>query len=503
VAVADIRIFNRYFPKARRMALMLRPLKCGETHAEFFVRERGRITYFCAHEVYISIPESPHRDGQPIAETPQNRPVNEIASAEQAGASTAPQANEVVAPWNRESLRRRFTIALQRLRPSFQTQGKRWNVSRLDLVVAIVLLGLCTTATRALWVRSNLVPSFRIPLSITNMGSQLRIDWDASVEPVRSATSGVLEIRDGESEPVHLPFTLDVLRAGSVIYVPRSDTIRVRMSLMNRKGPPHESVIYYVNPTIPRPAVPVVIFSPTTSKSELSAVGAPASPVTPAPNQKPRVALDEPQRPTNENTGMNKATQLVNRSREPRVFRLPPVRISAVTNSRIRAELPDAPDIRISQSVPPALLRVVSGATLARSATQARQSWGRLIWTGELQKNELISFSERGASRGVLNGRLPGFRIKVNVHPGEVVDGGIAILTNDPSRVGVNEPSHARNGWDVVIYKWIQKLIPELKVVETPGPSNNWSRIVLQNGDRSLSVVVVDWQSMDVSKPGE
>jgi hypothetical protein len=120
-----------------------------------------------------------------------------------------------------------------------------------------------------------------------------------------------------------------------------------------------------------------------------------------------------------------------------------------------------------------------------------------------LQKNELISFSERGASRGVLNGRLPGSPIKVNVHRGEVVDGGIAILTNDPNRVGVNEPSHARNGWDVVIYKWIQKLIPELKVVETPGPSNNWSRIVLQNGDRSLSVVVVDWQSMDVSKPGE
>jgi hypothetical protein len=140
---------------------------------------------------------------------------------------------------------------------------------------------------------------------------------------------------------------------------------------------------------------------------------------------------------------------------------------------------------------------------LTRSAIQARPNWGRLIWTGELQKNEFISFSASGSSRGVLNGRLPGFPIKVNIQPGEVVDGGIAILTNDANRAGVNEPAHARNGWDVVVYKWVQKPISELRLVEPPGPSNNWGRIVLQNTDRNLSVVVVDWQSMDKSKPGD
>jgi hypothetical protein len=143
------------------------------------------------------------------------------------------------------------------------------------------------------------------------------------------------------------------------------------------------------------------------------------------------------------------------------------------------------------------------GATLSHSSIQARPGWGRLIWTGELQKNEFISFSANGSSRGVLNGRLPGFPIKVNVQPGEVVDGGIAILTNDAKRAGLNEPSHARNGWDLVIYKWVQKPIPELRVVELPGPSNNWGRIVLQNTDRNLSVVVVDWQSMVTPKPGD
>ena len=503
VAVADVRIFDRYFPKARPLALILRPSKFGQTSAGFFVRERGSVTYLCAHEVSSSTSESAHRDGQLIAQSPQdeNRPANEVARPEEAGTITAPPPNEVVGAWSRESLRRRLTTALKRFRASLLTREKLWNVGRGDLVAAIVLLGFCTAATRTLWVRSNLEPSTRIPMRITDTGSQLRIDWDANEEPVLSATSGVLEIRDGETEPVQLPIARDVLRAGSVLYAPRSGTIQVRMRLMNHKGPPQESVIDYINPARVPSSVPVVAFSPATSKSEPPVV-TPALPITPVLDKEPGLAPYERQRPRNENGGMKKAAQPVNRSRQPRVFRLPPLRSSAATKPGIRVDLPDAPDVRTSQPVPLALL-IASGATLTRSAIQARPNWGRLIWTGDLQKNEFISFSASGASRGVLNGRLPGFPIKVSIRPGEVVDGGIAILTNDANRVGVNEPSHARNGWDVVIYKWVQKPIAEVRVVEPPGPSNNWGRIVLQNTDRNLSVLVVDWQSMDKPKPGD
>jgi hypothetical protein len=501
VAVADVRIFDRYFPKARPMALILRPSKFGQTRAGFFLRERGSVTYFCAHEVSSSNSESTHRDPQPIAQNPrdENRLANEAARPEDACTITALPSDEVIGAWTRESLRRRLTTALKRFRASLLTREKVWNVSRGDLVAALVLLGFCTAAMRTLWVRPDLEPSRRIPMRITDTGSQLRIDWDANEEPVLSATSGVLEIRDGETEPVQLPFARDVLRAGSVLYAPRSSSIQVRMRLINRKGPPQESVIYYINPTRVPPSVPV--FSPATSKSEPPVIAESALPITPALNKEPGLARDDRQRPGNENGGIKKAAQSVNRSREPRVFRLPPLRTSA-TNSRIRVDLLDAPNVRISQSVPLPLL-LASGATLTRSVIQARPSWGRLIWTGELQKNEFISFSASGSSRGVLNGRLPGFPIKVNIQPGEVVDGGIAILTNVANRAGVNEPSHARNGWDVVIYKWVQKPIPELRVVEPPGPLNNWGRIVLQNTDRNLSVVVVDWQSMDKPKPGD
>jgi len=505
VAVADVRIFDRYFPKPRPMAFILRPSKYGQTSAGFFLRERGSVTYFGAHQVSSSGSESAHRDRQPIAQNLQdeNRLANELARSEEAGTIIAPPPNEAIGAWSRESVRRLLTSALKRFRASLLTWEKLWNMSRGDLVAAIVLLGFCTAATRTLWVRSNLQPSTKIPMHITDMGSQLRIDWDANEEPVLSATSGVLEIRDGETEPVHLPFAKDMLRAGSVLYAPRSGTIQVRMRFMNHKGPPQESVIYYINPARVPPSGPVVVFSPATSKSEPPVVAESALSNSPALDKEPSLAAPfEKQLPRNANGGMKRAGQAANRGRQPRVFRLPPLRPSPATNAPIRLELPEAPDVRTNQPVPRALL-ISIGATLTRSAIQARPNWGRLIWTGELQKNEFISFSANGSSRGVLNGRLPGFPIKVNIRPGEVVDGGIAILTNDANRAGINEPSHARNGWDVVTYKWVQKPIPEVRVVEPPGPSNNWGRIVLQNTDRNLVVVVVDWQSMDKSKPGD
>jgi hypothetical protein len=498
MAIADVRIFDRYFPKARPMALVLRPSKFGQTRAEFFLRERGSVTYFYAHEVSSSTSESAYQDRQLIADNHQAeyRPVNGAARPGEAGAIPALPPNEVVKAWSRESLRRRFMTSLKRFRAFLQTREKLWNVSRGDLIAAIVLLGFCTAATRSLWVRSNLESSTRIPMRITDTGSQLRIDWDANDEPILSATSGVLEIRDGETEPLHLPFAKDALRAGSVFYAPRSGTIQVRMKLMSHKGRPQESIIYYIKPARVPPSLPIRAFSPATSKREPPVVTDSAVPITSALDKEPSLALYERQRPRSENGGMKKAAQPVNNSRQSRVFRLPPLRGSAATNARIRLDLLDAPDVRISQSAPQALL-LANGLTFAQSAIQARPSWGRLIWTGELQKNEFISFSASGSSRGVLNGRLPGFPIKANIQSGEVVDGGIAILTNDANRAGVNEPSHARNGWDVVIYKWVQKPIPEVRVVEPPGPSNNWGRIVLQNTDHNLSVVVVDWQSME------
>jgi hypothetical protein len=107
----------------------------------------------------------------------------------------------------------------------------------------------------------------------------------------------------------------------------------------------------------------------------------------------------------------------------------------------------------------------------------------------------VLSFSPEGASAGVLNGRLPGGPVKISIDPAELTDGGIAIYSKDRERSGSSEQPITWNGWNVVVYHdWDPKKIGEVNVIEAPGPANNWKRLVLRNGNRNASVVVVNWQ---------
>jgi hypothetical protein len=504
MAVADVRIFDRYydrsFPKARHMAVVLRPWKFSQVRVGFFVKERTGIRYFCAQEVSSPTSGSPQREQATVSENSQSedRLVEQAVPLVESGLTTGPSPEAFVS--SKEALGRRLVNKLQRFRSPAPVRQKWWQVSRRELAAAIVLLVFCAGATRALWVRSSFVHTSRNPMRISNIGPQLRIDWDPTVEPVLSATSGVLEIRDGESEPVLLRITRDGLHAGSVFYARRSGNVEMQLKLMDAKGAHHDSITYYINPAGAPPADSTLALSPATSKPELPAIAEPL-PVTQALNEQSSTAGDQVQQPREANRSTRKRTQSANRGRKPRVFHLPPIRTSSLTDVGMHPDFLEAPDIRVSQPVPQTIL--ASAATVARSAVEARSNWGRLIWTGELPKNEFVLFSTNGSSRGVLNGRLPGFPVKIHVQPGEVLDGGIAILTNDTKLLGMNEPPHARNGWDLVIYKRAQKPLPELRVVEPPGPSNSWSRMILQNGDRNLSVVIVDWQAMDAPRPGD
>jgi hypothetical protein len=159
--------------------------------------------------------------------------------------------------------------------------------------------------------------------------------------------------------------------------------------------------------------------------------------------------------------------------------------------------LPDLPDIHTSAPAPP----LVNGSPLAavltapaRLAGPPQLRGGRLIWTGSLHKNAVLSITPAGASSGVLSGTLPGVPVKISLQPAELVDGGIAVYSKDPERSGTDQPPSAWNGWKVVIHDWDPKRIAEVSLVEPPGPANNWKRLVLRNGNRNVSVFVVNWQ---------
>ena len=92
-----------------------------------------------------------------------------------------------------------------------------------------------------------------------------------------------------------------------------------------------------------------------------------------------------------------------------------------------------------------------------------------------------------------MNGRLPGIPVTVAVYPGDLVAGGIEVYVRDPKRATTAEPPSAQNGWNTTVFKYDAKKIPDIRVIEAPSASNSWNQLVLQNGKRSISVLVLDW----------
>jgi hypothetical protein len=183
-----------------------------------------------------------------------------------------------------------------------------------------------------------------------------------------------------------------------------------------------------------------------------------------------------------------------------KAFRLPVGQAVNASDQRGLISLPDLLDIHATQAPAPTLPLENGSSILARPVSPTRSPdppqlrAGRLIWTGSLHKNAVLSITPAGASSGVLNGRLPGVPVKISLEPAELVDVGIAVYTKDRQRLANGEPATAWNGWTVVFYDWDPKRISEVNVVEAPGPDNAWKRVVLRNGNRSASVLVVDWQ---------
>ena len=91
-----------------------------------------------------------------------------------------------------------------------------------------------------------------------------------------------------------------------------------------------------------------------------------------------------------------------------------------------------------------------------------------------------------------MNGGLPGTPVKVSVFPAELIDGGMVIYTSN-AQVPKAELPGALNGWNTVLYKYDTKRAADLQLVQPPAASNDWKQLVVRNGNRPLSVIVLDW----------
>lgn len=94
-----------------------------------------------------------------------------------------------------------------------------------------------------------------------------------------------------------------------------------------------------------------------------------------------------------------------------------------------------------------------SEAPRQQAASATRPQTGTLTWTGQLNTNTILVISEDKASFGSLNGSLPGVPVKIEVEPASV------------------------------------------KIRQAPSSDNDWSRIMLHNGDERLTTVTIRWTS--------
>jgi hypothetical protein len=92
--------------------------------------------------------------------------------------------------------------------------------------------------------------------------------------------------------------------------------------------------------------------------------------------------------------------------------------------------------------------------------------------------------------------------VRVTAYPAELLSSGLTVFSANPkhSKGDVTEAPGSRNAWNRTTYRWAPERARAVEVLEAPGPQNDWSRLVLASVDRSLSVIVVEWERV---QPGQ
>jgi hypothetical protein len=281
----------------------------------------------------------------------------------------------------------------------------------------------------------------------------------------------MLEVRDGSSEPMRIPIGPNVLRSGHVSYNRKSSLVRITLTLAGNGISRSEDATYFAPE--PRPADSLVARIVPSARPVIAPVA-----FLPDP---PKKEIEV------ERAGKRRGT--------PRVFQAPPERFARAANPAANAllTLVEPPALRPDISITVPQVQASLNLPLPKSApNKSSATFGRLIWTGQLPKHAILSFSGQGASAGYLNGWVPKAPVHIDVHSAELIEGGMVVYSKD--RTVSSEAPSPRNGWNTVLYKWDFARASEVEVLEPPGPGNNWDHLVLRNGDHAISLIVLDWR---------
>ena len=375
------------------------------------------------------------------------------------------------------------------------------------------------------------IPRRPAPLSLMlqGRGTQIRIAWNRDAAVVRDAQSAEIQVDEGGvSRQIDLDRNL--LRTGTVVYVRKSNNVVVRMHVGDL-----EETATFVGPS-PPPAEKerVANESDTTglklreqaaeikrleeivkhfkeddrakennripNNSVATAVLVPGElpgrmPVLPTHNEVASSLSSKPKKadpmPVPRNEPVYRGSEIPTLS--PTTARVRPLRPPSNTQSLVLSLAPPQID---TVPAPLTLSSNLIGHPMEPLPAPARAPvrTGTLIWTGQLPKNGILTIDGRRASIGALTGEIPGFPVKVNVHPADLTSDGLRIYTADskhpPEYI---EPPGPHNGWNRTSYLRDQRKANSVTVLEPPHSENGWKRLVLLGGASNLRVVLIEW----------
>lgn len=224
----DVEVYNRYFPDAMQVALVVRPHIMKPTRAGFFFREAdGSIHGESSYREFQLEPAAASAPGDGTA--PTAAPVPEPAPAPAPAAAPGERRQEAAPAPERSLPEPPIPAFLTAAAPERSWQWLWW-------VSLIVALGAAAFAFRYAWMPVlTHEPVLSASLMAFDLDGQLQIHWDRATEPVRSATAGILEITDGVNKTV---VALDPrrLQGGTFSYARRTGRVDVRLALDREDG---------------------------------------------------------------------------------------------------------------------------------------------------------------------------------------------------------------------------------------------------------------------------
>ena len=481
----DAALCNRYFACDGQVALVLIPSLNGTVQGALYVRD-SQGNYSSGHQFEHSvIGRSKRETATREVPAPLDNSVNRLKTAAKLNSGFAPAAIQTPV----EALVTPIDIPVHAAnpRPAQPAPMPRRHEARVRLRMNRSRLLLAALVVLMCWPnRAN--PASQIPLSFSDRGGNLIIQWDSSPVTIRGAVLGIIDIRDGEQEPVRMAIGQNLLRRGWIPFERKSDIVRISFTVAARGITISDNAIYFAPGRETVLAPPLASKIPTVNTDTPSTIAPQAREV-----EVKTVRLPTPTaRPNRDNVVLSKPD-----SRAPlRSFRAPVLTVAkSISLTNIRPTLlPDAPSLRLDGgTAPPPLQPALNLSFPAPRPPSVSPASGWLIWTGQLPKRSMLSLSAQGASLGYLSGWIPQTSVHVEVHSGELIEGGIVVFTKDRSLH--SEAPSAQNGWNTVVYRQDDARASELEVIDPPGPANNWSHLTLRNGSRPLSLIVLDWRA--------